>query len=43
MKIWNLLNKGTHVDVTLPEFSRKEVKELLELLEQMNEEVKNQK
>lgn len=43
MKSWNLLNKGTHIDPALPEFSRKEVKELLELLEKLNENVKDLK
>ena len=43
MKIWDLLNKGTHVDTTLPEFSRKEVKELLELLEKLNDNVRQLK
>lgn len=40
MRVWNLLNKGTHVDVTLPEFSRVEIKELLDLLDCLNNEVK---
>lgn len=43
LKVWNLLNKGTHVDETLPEFSRVEIKELLDLLDLLNDEVKSLK
>lgn len=39
MRIWNLLNKGTHEQENLPEFSRQEVLELLNLIEKINEEV----
>lgn len=36
---WNLLNKGTHVDQRIPEFTRKEVKELLTIVEELADEV----
>lgn len=36
---WNLLNKGTHHDSTIPEFNRTEVKGLLELVENLSVEV----
>ena len=36
---WNLLNKGTHHDSTIPEFNRNEVKGLLELVEKLSAEV----
>lgn len=39
-RAWNLLNKGTHVDESLPEFSRVEIKELIGLLDLLNNEVK---
>jgi len=39
MRVWNLLNKGTHVDETLPEFSHPEIKELLDVVEKLNGEV----
>lgn len=42
-RIWNQLNKGTHVDQSISEFSRGEVKELLELVEKLNECVKKTK
>lgn len=38
-RFWSLLNKGTHVDDTLSEFSRVEIKELLEIVEGLNNEV----
>ncbi len=37
--IWNVLNKGTHVDGTIPEFSRTEIRELLELIERLSSEI----
>lgn len=40
---WSLLNKGTHADDSLPEFSRGEIKDLLELIEKLNDEVKKLK
>ena len=36
-KYWNLLNKGTHVDQSIPEFNRGEVKELLQLVEKLSD------
>lgn len=38
-QMWVLLNKGTHVDGTIPEFERGEVKKLLELVEKISTEV----
>lgn len=40
---WQLLNKGTHVDDALPEFSGVEIKELLTIIERLNDEVNNLK
>lgn len=40
-KMWTLLNKGTHVDGTIPEFTRTEVRELLELVEHLAAETKS--
>lgn len=37
--MWSLLNKGTHEDEQTPEFSRVEIKKLLELVEQLSEAV----
>ena len=34
-RMWTLLNKGTHIDGSIPEFSRSEVRELLELVEHL--------
>lgn len=42
-KRWILLNKGTHIDNEIPEFSRHQVKELLELLEKLAKEVNDLK
>lgn len=42
-KNWTLLNKGTHIDNEIPEFSRLQVKELLELLEKIAKEVNDLK
>lgn len=39
MRQWNLLNKGTHVDDSVSEFSRAEIGELLQLVERLNNEV----
>lgn len=41
--MWTLLNKGTHYDGAIPEFSRTEVRELLELVEHLAEETKSLK
>ena len=38
-QMWDLLNKGTHVDETIPEFERGEIKTLLELIEKIAFEV----
>ena len=38
-RMWLLLNKGTHVDKKIPEFNRVTMKELLELVEELNKEV----
>ena len=38
-KMWVMLNKGTHIDNDIPEFSRPKVKVMLELLEKLAEEV----
>ena len=38
-RIWAILNKGTHIDSSLPEFSRVEIRELLELIEKLNDAV----
>lgn len=38
-QMWVLLNKGTHIDETIPEFGRGEVKALLELIERIAAEV----
>lgn len=37
--MWSVLNKGTHIDDTIPEFTRPEIKRLLELLEKLAKEV----
>ena len=37
--MWSLLNKGTHIDDTISEFNRSEIKELLELVEKVSKEV----
>ena len=42
-KKWTLLNKGTHVDGSIPEFTRTEVRELLELVEHLATETKSLK
>lgn len=42
-KMWTLLNKGTHADGTIPEFTRTEVRELLELVEHLAAETKSLK
>ena len=42
-KMWTLLNKGTHVDGAIPEFTRTEVRELLELVEHLAAETKTLK
>lgn len=39
--MWALLNKGTHYDSSTPEFNRGEIKELLELVESLSEDVNN--
>ena len=36
---WDILNKGTHIDDSIPEFNRNETKGLLELLEKLAKEV----
>lgn len=38
-QMWVLLNKGTHIDETIPEFERGEIKSLLELIEKIAVEV----
>ena len=38
-QMWVLLNKGTHIDGTIPEFERGEIKKLLELVEKISTEV----
>lgn len=40
-KMWTLLNKGTHIDGSIPEFTRTEVRELLELVEHLATETKS--
>lgn len=42
-KMWTLLNKGTHIDGSIPEFTRTEVRELLELVEHLATETKSLK
>ena len=42
-KMWTLLNKGTHIDGSIPEFTRSEVRELLELVEHLAAETKELK
>jgi len=37
--MWSVLNKGTHIDDKIPEFTRPEIKKLLELLEKLGREV----
>ena len=37
--MWSVLNKGTHVDDKIPEFTRPEIKKLLDLLEKLAKEV----
>lgn len=41
--MWNLLNKGTHIDNTIPEFNRQEIYSLLQLVEHLSIEVANMK
>lgn len=41
--MWSLLNKGTHVDGTIPEFSRTEIHNLLELIEHLSSAIKEMK
>ena len=36
---WSKLNKGTHEDKSIPEFTRGEVKQLLELVEKLAKDV----
>ena len=36
---WILLNKGTHFDDSIPEFTQSEIKNLLELIERISDEV----
>ncbi len=36
---WILLNKGTHFDDSIPEFTKSEIKNLLELVERISDEV----
>ena len=40
-RTWNLLNKGTHVDESLPEFSRVEIQELIDFLDLLDNEIKH--
>lgn len=42
-RMWMLLNKGTHYDDAIPEFTRTEVRELLKLVEHLAEETKSLK
>ena len=42
-QMWTLLNKGTHMDETIPEFDRGEIKKLLELVEKISKEVEGLK
>lgn len=42
-QMWTLLNKGTHIDETIPEFDRGEMKKLLELIEKIVKEVEELK
>ena len=37
--MWSVLNKGTHIDEKIPEFTRPEIKNLLEVLEKLSKEV----
>ncbi|QUC66108.1 AAA family ATPase [Aristaeella hokkaidonensis] len=41
--MWRLLNKGTHIDDTIPEFTRPDVSNLLELIEHLSSEIKSMK
>lgn len=36
---WSKLNKGTHEDGSIPEFTRGEVKQLIELVEKLAKDV----
>ena len=41
--MWSVLNKGAHIDDKIPEFTRPEIKKLLDLLEKLAKEVDNLK